>query len=427
MEQAAHADSYYAATSLFQVSHSRLTEDIEVDVCVIGAGITGCSTALALAERGFKVAVIESQRIGWGASGRSGGQKIPGFACDMGKIIRLVGADNAKRLWDLSVEAVTLLDHRVAQFSIPCDASAGHLHVGLKPRHDRELVRWKNELKNTYHYEGLEILTGDALHKVIGSERYSSGLFDPQGGHIHPLNYAHGLADAAQRAGAQFYESTPAKGIKRGNTVAVETPEGQIRARHVVLGVNAHIEGLESTLHQHIMPVGTYIIATETLGENRAKSLLPTNAAVADLNFVLDYFRLSADYRLLFGGRVSYSRISPLSIRHSLRSRMLQVFPELKEVRIDYAWGGYVAITRNRAPHFGRLADNIYFAQGFSGHGIALTGLAGQLMAEAIAGHEERFDVFTRIPHSPFPGGTRFRMPLLVAAMTWSRLRDILP
>lgn len=427
MDRATHADSYYAATSVFDVAYPRLTGNLDVDVCIIGAGITGCSAALSLAENGFSVAVIESRRIGWGASGRSGGQKIPGFACTMNTVRRLVGVDHAKRLWDLSVEAVRLLDKRVAQYAIPCDSATGHLHVGLKPRHDQELRRWEEELKTRYGYEALQILTQDTLHQVIGSERYSSGLFDPLGGHIHPLNYVLGLAQAAHQAGAQFFESTPATRIGRGARVTIDTPAGRLRARHVVLGVNAHIDGLEAPLQRHIMPVGTYIIATEPLGERRARSLLPTNAAVADLNFVLDYFRLSADYRLLFGGQVSYSRMSPLSIRRSLRARMLAVFPELQTVRIDYAWGGDVAITQNRAPHFGRLADNIYFAQGFSGHGIALTGLAGQLMAEAITGREERFDVFARIPHRPFPGGAEFRTPLLVAAMTWARLRDVLP
>lgn len=427
MNQAKHADSYYAATTQYGICHPQLTEDIEVDICVIGAGITGSSAALSLAERGYRVVTIESNRVGWGASGRSGGQKIVGYGCDMAKLRHLIGKDEARKLWDLSVEAVDLLDTRITQHAIRCDRANGHLHVGLKPRHVRELRHWRDELAITYGYKGLEILTGSALHELVGSERYCAGLYDPHSGHIHPLNYVLGLADAACRAGARFFEQTPAMQIDPGAKVTVHTPRGRINARHVILGVNAHINGLEPGLRRFIMPVGTYIVATEPLGEMRAKSLLPTNAAVADINLALDYFRLSADYRLLFGGRVSYSRIDPLSIRRSIRSRMLTIFPKLEDVKIDYAWGGDVAITRNRAPHFGRLADNIYFAQGFSGHGIALSGLAGQLMAEAIAGREERFDVFTRIPHTPFPGGVWTRTPILVAAMAWARMRDALP
>ncbi|AOU97412.1 FAD-dependent oxidoreductase [Acidihalobacter yilgarnensis] len=427
MSQVSHADSYYAATQRYDVHHPALAEDIDVDVCVIGAGITGSSAALHLAERGYRVAMIEAQRVGWGASGRSGGQKIAGFGCDMSKLRRIVGADDARRLWDMSVEAVQLLDERVERHAIPCDPVAGHLHVGLKPRHERELEQWHEELEGVYGYTGLEILRGEALQAQVGSPLYTSGLYDPHSGHIHPLNYTLGLAEAAHEAGAQLFESTPATRIEHGTTATVYTPGGRIRARHVILGANAYIDGLAPVLRRRIMPVGTYIVATEPLGEERARRLLPTNAAVADMNFVLDYFRLSADHRLLFGGRVSYSRIEPLSIRRSIRARMIKVFPELADVGIDYAWGGYVAITHNRAPHFGRLADNVYFAQGFSGHGIALTGLAGKLMAEAIAGREERFDIFTRIPHMPFPGGEWFRTPALVAAMTWARIRDALP
>ncbi|OBS08840.1 NAD(P)/FAD-dependent oxidoreductase [Acidihalobacter prosperus] len=427
MNRAAHADSYYAATKRYALDFPALAENLDVDVCVIGAGITGSSAALHLAERGYRVALIDSQRVGWGASGRSGGQKIAGFACDMGKLRRLVGPDDAKRLWDMSVEAMQLLDERVARHAIPCDAASGHLHVGLKPRHDRELEQWREELEGVYGYSGLEILRGEPLLAQVGSPVYTSGLYDPHSGHIHPLNYTLGLADAAHKAGAQLFEETPALRIDHGSTVTVHTPGGAIHARHVIVAANAYIDLLAPSLRRRIMPVGTYIVATEPLGEARARRLLPTNAAVADMNFVLDYFRLSADHRLLFGGRVSYSRIEPLSIRRSIRARMVKVFPELADVGIDYAWGGYVAITHNRAPHFGRLADNVYFAQGFSGHGIALTGLAGQLMAEVVAGREERFDVFTRIPHMPFPGGEWFRTPALVAAMTWARIRDALP
>jgi gamma-glutamylputrescine oxidase len=427
MPKASHADSYYAASSNPQPDCPELEGDLSTDVCIIGAGITGCSAALHLAERGYSVAVIEAERVGWGASGRSGGQKIFGFGCDMSKLRRLVGQDDARRLWDMSIESVELLDDLVARHGIDCDLANGHLHAAIKPRQQRELEHWCEELSRDYGYDGIEILTGERLRKIVNSERYIAGLFDPRSGHVHPLNYTLGLAEAARQAGARFFEGTRATRIEPGANPSVQTPRGRVRAKQVLLCANAHLDGLVPRLWRRIMPVGTYIVATEPLGEAVAHDLLPSNAAVADINFVLDYFRLSADHRMLYGGRVSYSKIEPLSIKHSIRARMAKVFPQLGEARVDYAWGGYVAITENRAPHFGRLEPNIYFAQGFSGHGIALCGLAGKLMAEAIAGTAERFDVFARIPHLPFPGGRWFRTPALVLAMAWFRLRDMMP
>ncbi|WP_455384403.1 NAD(P)/FAD-dependent oxidoreductase [Acidihalobacter prosperus] len=422
-----HVDSYYAATRNRHAEYPRLEGEQTVDVCVVGAGITGCSAALHLAERGYSVAVLEGQRVGWGASGRSGGQKLHGFGCDMGVLRRQVGAEDARRLWDMSLEAVDLLDGLVERHSIECDSAQGYLHAAIKPRQRRDLAEWVEDMAREYDFHGLELLEGDALHAMIGSDRYVAGVSDPRCGHIHPLNYTLGLAAAAERAGARFFEDSRVTRIERGEPAVVHTAAGQVRARHVVLCTNAHLDGLEPKMWHRIMPVGTYIIATEPLGEARAAQLLPGNAAVADSNFVLDYFRRSADHRMLFGGRVSYSTLEPVSIGQSMRARMLKVFPQLSDVRVDYAWGGYVAITQSRAPNFGRLADNIFYAQGFSGHGIALTGLAGKLMAEAVAGTAERFDVFARIPHMPFPGGRWFRTPALVLAMTWFRLRDMLP
>jgi gamma-glutamylputrescine oxidase len=422
-----HTDSYYAASRNLELSYPELEGELEVDVCVIGSGITGASAALHLAERGYRVAVLEGQRVGWGASGRSGGQKIFGFGCDMAKLRRIAGRDDAKRLWDMSVEALDLLDALVERHAIACDHALGHLHAAIKPRQMRDLEEEYELLTRDFGYDGLRLMEKGELPQVIRTERYLGGLFDPRSGHVHPLNYTLGLVQAAERAGAQFFEGTPATRVERGAKPVVHTPGGRVRAEHVVLCANAYLDGLEPKPWRRIMPVGTYIIATEPLGEERARSLLPTNAAIADINFVLDYFRLSGDHRMLYGGRVSYSTLQPLNLEQSLRPRMKKVFPELADVRVDYAWGGFVAITQNRAPHFGRLDRNIYFAQGFSGHGIALTGLAGKLMGEAIAGTAERFDVFTRIPHMPFPGGRWFRTPALVLAMAWYRMRDLLP
>ncbi len=422
-----HVDSYYAATRNRDFQFPTLEESLEFDVCVIGAGITGCSAALHLAERGYRVAVLESEKVGWGASGRSGGQKLHGFGCDLSVLRRGVGPDNTRKLWDMSLEAVDLLDDLVARHNIDCDSAAGYLHAAIKPRQRRELEEWVESMARDYDFHDLELVEGDALRNMIRSDRYIAGVSDPRCGHIHPLNYTLGLAAAAEKAGVQFFENSRVTRLERGTPNVVRTDSGQIRARYVVFCTNAHLDGLEPQLWHRIMPVGTYIVATEQLGEEKARSLLPGNAAVADVNFVLDYFRCSRDHRMLFGGRVSYSGIDPLSIKQAMRSRMLKVFPELEDAKIDYAWGGYVAITQNRAPHFGRLTDSVFFAHGFSGHGIALTGLAGKLIGEAVAGSAERFDVFARIPHMPFPGGRWFRTPALVLAMAWFQLRDLLP
>jgi gamma-glutamylputrescine oxidase len=260
----------------------------------------------------------------------------------------------------------------------------------------------------------------------IASDRYLAGTHDPRSGHLHPLNYTLGLAAAATRAGARLFEGSRALAWEGGETVRVRTAGGSVRCRHLALCGNAWLGDTAPSLARRIMPVGTYIVATEPLGEARARALIANDAAVTDINWVLDYFRRSRDHRLLFGGRVSYSGLDPFNTANATRQRMLQVFPQLRDARIEYSWGGYVDITMNRAPDFGRLAPNVYYLQGFSGHGITLTGIAGKLLAEAIAGTAERFDVFSRIPHREFPGGALLRRPALVLAMLWYRLRDLL-
>jgi gamma-glutamylputrescine oxidase len=419
-------DSYYAASANRVPVCSELRDDIETDVCVIGAGIAGCATALNLAEKGYRVAVLEANSVGWGASGRSGGQMIFGYACDMSKLKAMLGDTDARLLWDIAEEAIRYTRSLIRRFDIHCDLKDGHLHAAVKPRHQRELAAWKTELEDDYGYRGLQLFDKEGLRSILKSDAYLGGLLDPNSGHLHPLNYTLGLAAAAQQAGAAVYESSPATGIEYGPRIRVSTPGGTVRCGHLVFCGNAYLGDLEHRLRNKYMPVGTYIVATEPLGRERALSLIPNDMAVADMNFVLDYFRLSGDYRLLYGGRVSYSTVAPLNLERAMRPRMLKVFPQLGDARIEYSWGGFVAITVNRAPHFGRLRDNVYFAQGFSGHGIALAGMAGRLMADAIAGSAERFDVFTRIPHMSFPGGRLLRTPALVLAMAWYRLRDLL-
>lgn len=420
------ARSYYAASANPAPQHPQLQGDVTADVCVIGGGIAGCSTALELAERGYKVVLLEGQRIGWGASGRSGGQAISGFASGQSKLVAQVGADNAKRMWDVSLEGLQLIRDRVARHNIDCDLHWGQMHVAIKPRHRDTLLHEQREAEETYGYRQLEFLERAQVESLLETKRYSAGLFDRGGGHLHPLNYTLGLAAAASAAGVSIYERSLVTNITYDQPAVVTTASGRVRAKFVVLCCNAYLDALVPSLRSRIMPVGTYIVATESLGEARMTQLMRENIAVTDVNFVLDYFRRSADFRLLFGGRVSYSGLDPFNTAQATRKRMLNVFPQLADLRIEYSWGGYVDITMSRAPDFGRLAPHIYYLQGFSGHGIALTGIAGRLAAEAIAGQAERFDLFTRLKHRNFPGGELLRMPALVLAMLWYRARDLL-
>lgn len=421
-----HIPSYYAASAAAVPAHPALAGDLRCDVCVVGGGITGCSAALHLAERGYGVVVLDAERLAWGASGRSGGQVIYGYACDMARLAKLVSQADVRRLWEMSLEGVRLVKERIAQHGIACDWRDGQLHAAIKPRQREELIGFKRLLEEELAYHGLQFLEADALAAQVASPRYLAGLYDSACGHLHPLNYTLGLAGAAQAAGVRIFEGSRVERIERGARPVAVTAGGRVRASHLVLAGNAYMHDLVPSLHRKIMPVGTYIVATRPLGSKRAASLLPTDCAVTDINFVLDYFRRSADHRLLFGGRVSYSTVPPPKLAASMQARMVRVFPQLEGVQIDYAWGGFVDISMNRAPHFGCLDGTLYFAQGFSGHGMALTGLAGRLIAEAVAGTSERFDVFARIPHRDFPGGRLLRTPALVLAMVYYRLRDLL-
>ena len=419
---AAHAASYYAASAHPAPLRAPLTGSVSCDVCVIGGGIAGCSAALHLAERGYSVVLLEQHRIGWGASGRSGGQVIHGVACGQARLERLIGDAASRAIWDLSTEALALTKQLIARYGIDCDWVDGYLLTAIRPRHERELHEELERLRTRFEYRSVRYLSRDEVGATLATTRYIGALYDTHSGHLHPLNYTMGLASAAQSRGVRIHEETRALGFTAAH---VRTAHGEVRARQLVLCGNVYLGSTAPTLTSKIMAVGTHIVATEPLGERRARSLIANNAAVSDMNWVLDYFRLSADHRLLFGGRVSYSGHGGSDARRATRARLLRVFPQLADADIEYTWGGYVDITLNRAPHFGRLMPNVYFLQGFSGHGIALGGIAGKLVAEAIAGEAERFDVFTRIPHSDFPGGA-FARPLLVLAMLYYRLRDLL-
>ncbi|MGH8238221.1 MAG: NAD(P)/FAD-dependent oxidoreductase [Steroidobacteraceae bacterium] len=423
---AAAGTSYYSHSAVPAPDRQALAGQVEADVCVVGAGIAGCSTALHLAERGYRVALLESHRIGYGASGRSGGQAIAGYACGQGKLERQVGFDHARRMWDIAVEGLRLIRDRVDRHAIDCDLHWGQLHVAIKERQRADLLVERQELADRYGYRQLRFMDRAEVESLLATQRYCAGLYDAGSGHLHPLNYTRGLAAAAEAAGVQIFEHSAVTSLHIADPAIVTTERGSVRARFVALCCNAYGEPLIPALRARIMPVGTYIVATESLGQARIEELVRQNIGVTDSNFVLDYFRRSADHRLLFGGRVSYSGVDAFDTARATQRRMLKVFPQLAAARIEFAWGGYVDITTSRAPDFNRLAPNVYYLQGFSGHGIALTGIAGQLVAEAIAGQAERFDVFTKLRHRRFPGGAALRMPALVLAMAWYRLRDLL-
>lgn len=414
----------YGGNSSFP-AQARLEGIERADVCILGAGLTGLSTAIELAESGLKVVVLEARRVGWGASGRNGGQAIFGFGCDQSRIAAEVGMDLSRQMFDWSLEGIRLIHERCDRFRIDCDWRPGHAHVPIKPRQVGELQAWRQDLGENYGYS-LEWWSADELRAQLASERYLGALFDPRSGHLDPLKYVRGLAQAALSLGVRIFEASPVTQLQRGEHPVLRTAQGEVHCDFAVLAGNAYVHGIAPELDSRIMPVGTYVGATESLGEAGAAALIGNNMAVADVNWALDYFRLSPDHRLLFGGRASYSTLPPPNLRRTLQRRMTRVFPQLAEVRMETVWGGYVDISMSRAPHWGRLGSNVYFAQGFSGHGVAATGLAGRVIAEAIRGQVERLDAFAKIQHRPFPGGRMFRTPMLVAAMAWFKLRDAL-
>jgi gamma-glutamylputrescine oxidase len=420
--------SYYAATAAREAPFPRLQGSVSADVAVVGGGLAGLSAAIELHERGFDVVLLEAHEIGWGASGRNGGQAIHGLACGQELIEQQLGLDEARRVWAMSIEALDLIRQRCERFAIDCDWRDGYLGVATNERKARDLRAWVDRMASIYGYAQTWVERAE-LPRWIASPRYAAGVHDPRSGHLHPLKYSLGLAQAAARLGVRLYERSAVTALETGSTVRLRTADGEVSARSVLLAGNVYLQqfapAVAPQLAARIMPVGTYIVATRPLGAERARALIPCGAAVCDTNFVLDYFRTSADHRLLYGGRVSYSTATPMNLAASMRRRMLRTFPQLDGVEVEHAWGGFVDISMNRAPDFGRVGANVYYLQGFSGHGLALTGLAGKLVAEAIAGDASRFDTFARLKHRPFPGGRLLRMPALVAGMAWYRLRDL--
>ncbi|MFI4941080.1 MAG: NAD(P)/FAD-dependent oxidoreductase [Burkholderiales bacterium] len=421
-------DSYYEASVNRTAPSPTLAGDINADVCVVGAGFSGLSAALELAQRGYSVTVLEAQTVGWGASGRNGGQALVGYAND-DAIEAQLSKDDAGRVWQMTVEAMQLLKDRISTHAIDCDFTPGYLSVAVTDKKARELEQWVNLLEQRYQY-AMRPIGKSEIQQWISSDRFQGGAFDANSGHLHPLKYCLGLAAAARAAGVRIFENSPVVHVERGATPLVRTGQGSVRCNFVVLAGNVYLNEYGKTvapeLDKRIMSVGTYIVATETMGKARADALIAQRAAVCDTNFVLDYFRPTADHRMLFGGRVSYTTATPINLVGSMRQRMLAVFPQLADLKVPYAWGGFVDVTMNRAPDFGRLDSNLFYLQGFSGHGVVLSGIAGKLAAEAIAGQAERFDLIGRIKHHAFPGGRLLRAPAQVLGMLYYQLKELL-
>ncbi len=418
-------ESYYTASCPETQQFATLQGQVEADVCVIGAGFTGLSAALHLAERGYSVVVLERESPGYGASGRNGGQVGSGQRCDILTLEKRFGLEQARLFWDLAEESKQIVRERIRRHRIDCDYQAGNLLAITKQRYVSEISREAEMLERNYGYTQQRMLSRSGVREVVASEAYVGGLMDRGGGHLHPLKFALGLARAAVELGVRVYARSAAEKIHWGAVNQVDTPQGLVRAGFVLFCGNAYLgDALEPRLSGRIMPIVNHILATEPLSEARARQIISNNCSVHTSKFVVDYYRFSADHRMLFGGGETYSERPPKDLKAFVRRYMLRVFPQLADARIDYAWSGRLAISFDRMPEFGRVGRQGYYAQGFSGHGVALTQLAGRLLAEVVAGQAERFDLYAGIKHRKFPGGTHLRHPLLVAGMLYYSLRD---
>jgi len=422
-------NSYYEASVQRPALLPGVQASLTADVVVVGAGFAGLSAATELARKGYQVVVLEADRVCSGASGRNGGQVLAGYASGQEPFEQQLGRDKARLAWDMSMASVQLVDERVREFGIDCDWVRGYVHVADSPRKARALQQEMATLRRDYGFM-TDVATGTDVQRHIHSQRYCASAYEATSGHLHPLKYGLGLAAAARSMGVKIFERSAVLRLERGAKLVAHTAQGSVQAQFGVLAGNCTLPEygprVAPDIAARIMPVGTYIIGTAPLDAALCQRLLPGNPAVCDNNFVLDYFRFSGDHRMLFGGRVSYTTRTPANLQAVMAQRMGNIFPQLHDASIDFCWGGFVDISMNRAPDFGRLGDNLYYLQGFSGHGVALTGLAGQVVAQAVAGQAERFDVFASLRHREFPGGELLRTPSLVLGTLYHRLRDVL-
>ncbi|MBP1016659.1 FAD-binding oxidoreductase [Serratia fonticola] len=419
-----HVASYYAASANPHAPYPQLNEAIRCDVCIVGGGFSGLSSALHLSEAGYDVVVLEAARIGWGASGRNGGQVVNSYSRDIDVIEARYGQQTAAMLGSMMFEGAEIIRQRIDRYAIACDYRPGAVSAALTTKQfnalTEKMAHWQR-----YGHQQLELLDGETMRRTVASERYVGGLLDRQGGHLHPLNLALGEAEAVRRHGGRLFEQSAVTHIDYGQPATLHTALGSVSASLVILAGNAYLgEKLEPRLGRLSMPCGSQIIATEPLSADMALSLLPDNYCVEDCNYLLDYFRLTADNRLLYGGGVVYGAQDPADIEARIRPLMLKTFPQLKKVRIDYRWTGNFLLTLSRMPQFGRLENNVYYLQGDSGHGVTLTHLAGKLIAEVLRGDAERFDAFAQLPHLPFFGGRHLQVPFTALGAAYYALRD---
>ena len=401
-----------------------LKGEVNCDICVVGGGFTGVSAALELSLKGFSVILLESRSIAFGATGRNGGQLIRGFAKGLDWMIGKYGVNDASFLCKVTMEGLGTVLNRISTHEIKCDLKFGHLTAALHKKHIEDLKSEAESWKKI-GYPDLELMDAKAVQEVVKAKPYIGGLMDPKGAHFHPINYALGVAQAAQKAGCKIYDETPATEVILGPQPKVITARGKVNAKYVILaGVN-NIKGAEKLSRRSIVAMA-HMIATEPLGLRRARNLMAKDVAVSDSRFIMDYYRFSSDYRLLFGGNCNYNNADTPGEDERLRQRMLKVFPAISMVRIDHCWKGPLELTMNRMPDIGRLSPQVYYAHGFGGQGVIVTNIVGKILAEAIGGQAQRFDVFAKIKHRNFPGGDLLKRPLFVAGMTWFKLRDMI-
>ena len=422
---AAHAPSYYAATVREQVATVPFTGPARADVCVIGGGYAGLSTALHLARRGVDVALLEQSRLGWGASGRNGGQAHVGMRRDQRWLEGRVGREDARRLWDFSLDARTHLDWLIESYGIDCDLRLGHLHADHRARYSANSRRHVEHLRTVYDYPHIRFVDRDEVASMVISADYHSGSFDSHAGHLHALNFALGIGRAAASHGARMHEGVEVTGLKRnGGGWQVNTPHGTLTAGRVVLACNGYMRRLAPEVERRVMPINNFIAVTEPLGAEGARRVISNGAAVSDSRFVVNYFRITPDHRLLFGGGENYSYRFPRDIAAFVRPHVLKVFPQLAQARFDYAWGGTLGITPTRMPWVRELEPGLVNASGFSGLGVLLAPYTGKAVADALCGERSAFELLGRVPVPSFPGGPLLRHPTLVAAMLYYALRD---
>ncbi len=419
-----HAPSWYAATANRLTAYPALDGNKTADVCIVGGGFTGVATALELVERGYSVIVLESHKLGWGATGRNGGQLLRGIGHDVEQFRKVIGQSGVDAINQMGFEAVQIVCDRIAAHNIDCDLTMGSFDVANRPKHLRELKEEYDGLQRSGYEEQVFLVDKGGVQDFVGTDVYLGGMVDMGSGHLHPLNLCLGEAEVAEKLGVQFYEHSQVIEIKQGAEPIVYTTGGSVTAGRVIVAGNAYAGDLVPKLAGKVLPAGSYIIATEKLTEAQRNSILPSNFAVCDRNVALDYYRLSSDGRLLFGGRCNYSAQHPGSIKDSMYPKMMKVFPQLEGVGIDYEWGGMIGIGANRMPQIGQLNGNVFYAQAYSGHGVNVTHMAARILAEAIHGDTVRLDIFNNIPHMTFPGGKHLRSPLLALGMLWYRLKE---